>query len=140
MSSTRISCTDVTVKFEKFVGKAPVIEAVLLTADNIDELAAWLGADGYTLDKILKGDHQQVMFVKHPMRRVDGKEFQDRNNPVRIVRALLGEWIVRYPKHVNNHGGERDEYYYSLSQEEIDAFVKQQYDNGEIDISPPYDH
>lgn len=128
-----------TIKFEKFVAKAPVIEAVLLEKENIDELAAWLGADGYTLEKVLKGDQQQVTFVKHPIRRVDGKEFPDLHNPVRIVRSVVGEWIVRYPKGINKHGGEQDEYYYSLKQEEIDAFVKQRYDNNEIDFSPVYD-
>lgn len=126
------------IEFQNFVGKAPVIKAVLLTADNIDELATWLGADGYTLDKTLKGGHQLVTFTKHRSRTIEGKEYQ--GDPVRIVRAVVGEWVVRYPTHVNHHGGERDEYYYSLSQEEIDAFVKQQHDNGEVDISPPYDH
>lgn len=126
------------IKFEKFVGKAPVIEAVFLEEDNIDELAVWLGADGYILEKILEGNKQQVTFTKST-RCVDGK-FVQFDEPRRIVRAVVGQWLVRYPRHVSDLVNEREDYYYSLSQEEIDKFVSQQLENGEVDISQPRRH
>lgn len=126
-----------TIKFETFTGKAPTIEAVFLSEENIDEIAAWLGADGYTLEKTLKGNHQEVTFTSS-YQVIDGKLVQRNNGHAeRLVRAIVGKWLVRYPERVNEHGSDTKHYFYSLSQEEVDKFISQQLEKGEVDIDPP---
>lgn len=134
-SSTRRLSTDMTVKFQKFVAKAPTLEAVFLDEEHIDELAVWLGADGYTLEKVLQGNQQLVTFTKS-IRLIDGKPVRT-NSPDRIVRAYVGQWLVRYPRHVTENGSEREDYYFSITQEELDKFVIQQLETGEVDVPQP---
>jgi hypothetical protein len=120
-----------TIEFTKFTGKAPTIDAVLLTEDNIEELAAWLGADAYILEKTLKGGQRRVTFTSSRDR--DGVRIHPRN----IVRLLVGEYVVRYPDYVTVQASSRDAYYFGITQEDMDRFVKQQKELGEVEIAQP---
>lgn len=125
-----------TVEFTKFTGKAPSIEAIEVTAENIEELAAWMGADAYSVEKTLVGGRRDVSFNKVEQR--PGSPNHPYVNP--IVRTSIGSWLVKVPEGIDEHFYDRDTRFYSVSRQTIDEFVIQQRDNGEIDFSAaPYD-
>lgn len=125
--------------FTEFVGKAPRLEAIQVTAENVEALAVWMGADAYSVSKTLVGGERKVRFIA----------VKDRpgspNHPYEdsIVFTKIGDWLVKFPEQILNENGRlygSTERFISYTQKEIDEFVIQQRDNGEIDFSAaPYD-
>ena len=121
-------------EFTEFIGKAPRLEAIQVTAENVEALAVWMGADSYSVDKILVGGDRKVTFNKIIKARRDN--YPDHVD--RIVCTRIGNWLVRVPEKIENENGSlygRDVCFISYTQEEIDAFVAQQRDNGEVDLN-----
>jgi hypothetical protein len=128
-----------TIEFQEFTAKPATLQALLVTEDILDELAAWLGAGFYTVRKTIVGGNLSVIFYKS----LD-EEKQRRNYPPesgdRIVAVNVGEYIVKHSETVTEFGEARDIFYRAYTQKEIDAFVKQTWETGEVDISAaPYD-
>lgn len=122
------------ITFTEFVGKAPRLEAVKVTAENIESLAVWMGADSYRVDKTLVGGERKVCFNK--IRHRTQGHYPDRVETIAYTR--VGDWLVRVPEQVLNEGGrlyEANVRYLSYTQEEIDRFVEQQHESGEVDIN-----
>lgn len=127
------------IEFTTFVGKAPTIEAIEVTLENLDDLAAWMGADGYTVEKFLKGGERKVVFQglearpegKRPLSRV-------------IIRVSVGQWLAKYPPHVDEFGTDnRDPRLFAFEKADIDRFVKQSIEGRGVDIfepAAPYDN
>lgn len=129
-----------TIEFTKFIGKAPELHAIQVTAENIEELAVWMGADSYSVVKTLVGGERKVVF--NEVIKTENPHYPDRVNS--IVHTRIGDWIVKIPEQVlveNARMYYTNEKFRSYTQGEIDTFVAQQRDNGEIDFnfSPPYD-
>lgn len=122
------------IEFTEFTGKAPRLEAVQVTAENVEALAAWMGADSYTIDKTLVGGERKVVFNKIYYR--EGSAHPDRKETLAYSR--IGDWLIRVPEQVlieNARLYDRGERFYSYTQEEIDLFVAQQRERGEVDIN-----
>jgi hypothetical protein len=118
------------IEFIKFAGKAPVIEAVQVTEDNLEQIAVWIGADKYSVETTLTGGERRVVFDK-----IDASNYSHA-----ICRAVVGEYLVKQPPTIDVYNRESRVLFFSQTQKEIDEFVKQQRDTGEIDISAaPYD-
>jgi len=119
-----------TIEFQTFVGKAPHIDAIQVTAENIEELAVWLGSDSYTVEKILVGGRRRVAFNK--MSERPGNPKHPYVTP--IITVNIGEWIIKIPPAVAANMYETDTYFMAVTQEEIDRFIEQQHKTGEVDL------
>lgn len=124
------------IELTKFKGKAPVIQAVLVTSENIEEIAVFIGADQYSVEKTLVGGGQRVTFFK----------FEDRTNmhatsryPRRLVEVGVGEFLVKYPARVTEQMDARKSHFFRATDGEFAAFIRQSEEKGEVDITPPYD-
>ena len=129
-----------TIEFTKFIGKAPELYAIQVTAENIEELAVWMGADSYSVSKTIVGGERKVTFNR--IIHSEKPNYPDR--VYAIVYTSVGDWIVKIPEQVlveNARMYYTDQKFHTYTQVEIDHFVAQQRDNGEIDFnfSPPYD-
>lgn len=129
-----------TIEFTKFIGKAPELYAIQVTAENIEELAVWMGAESYSVVKTLVGGERKVVFNR--ITKAEKSNYPDRIDP--IVHTRIGDWIVKIPEQVlveNARLYDSYEKFRSYTQGEIDHFVAQQRDHGEIEFnfSPPYD-
>ena len=123
-----------TVEFTKFTGKAPTLEAIEVTSENVEEIAVWMGVNSYSVEKTLVGGERRVTFYIH---RGDSppREYRDP-----VVRTKIGDWLVKFPEHIDGNLRDWSDRFYSVSRQTIDEFVIQQRDNGEIDFSAaPYD-
>jgi len=125
----------VTVQFTIFTGKAPKIEAVQITEDNVEELAVWIGADTYSVEKTLVGGERKVKFNRVKIREnypnhPDVWSILDSN---RNDGTKIGDYIVRIPEGVDWRFRENDIRFFSVTQEDIDNFVRQAIHTGEID-------
>lgn len=75
------------ITFTEFTGKAPRLEAIQVTEENIKDLAVWMGADSFTVDNILAGGERKVQFNEIIKR--EESRYPDRVAP--IVRTRIGE-------------------------------------------------
>ena len=122
------------IEFTEFTGKAPRLEAVQVTAENVEALAVWMGADVYSVSKTLVGGERKVSFQKVIKRSETA--YPDRNEHILFTR--IGDWVVKIPDQVLVEGTciyEASERYNSYTQEQIDRFVTQQHDTGEVDLN-----
>lgn len=128
------------ITFTEFVGKAPRIEAIEVTSENVEALASWMGATSYSVEKTLIGGGKQVTFKE--LIEIPGSQHRPGSHHLRtIVTTKVGQWLVKIPKMIpNERFYEEEEQFRSVSRQTIDEFVAQQRDNGEIDFSAaPYD-
>jgi len=122
------------ITFTEFIGKAPRLEAIQVTAENVEDLAVWMGADSYRVEKTLVGGERKVVFNK--LIRRERANYPDRVEE--IAHTRIGDWLVMVPDHVvAEHAQIYDvvRRFYSYTQEEIDRFVAQQHKTGEIDLN-----
>lgn len=121
-----------TIEITEFIAKAPKIDAVLLTEENIEEVALWAGAKAYSVTRFLNSDRNPMvhLYRDHRADHYAGS----------IGTLPIGDYLVRRPAQVTEDLEDRKEYFFSVTKKELNEFVNQQREKGEIDVSaPPYD-
>lgn len=117
------------ITFEEFVAKAPVLEAVLVTAENVEELATWMGADAYSVQKTLVGGRRKVTFEKlRTNDRYPSHVYADR-----MVETEIGHYLVRRPEFIDGQLREYDDRFFSITQADITNFKNQLEKQGYVD-------
>lgn len=123
-----------TIEFTTFVGKAPTLEAIKVTEENIEDLAVWMGADVYSVEKTLVGGERIVCFKKYDPRTGTGNSRRSAQYARLIVDVRVGDWLLKLPERVDGNLREFDERFLPFEQKDIDNFVIQQHRTGEVDL------
>ncbi len=113
---------------EQWVPPVRVMSAVYLTNSNIEEVAKWVKADYTHVMTDLRTRARRVEFFKNvpdePGQPVRPRDPRRPGN--HIVSATVGQYIFREDAHVDNYGDDREDRYYSLSEENMQKFRKEQ--------------
>lgn len=123
-----------TVQFTVFTAKPLKIEAIQVTEENIEELAVWMGASSYSVKKTLVGGKKKVEFFAEAK---NSNGYPDRD--YRLIGVRIGDYLVKVPAHITEALQDYDQKFWAVDQSQIDKFVRQSMETGEIDILPPYD-
>lgn len=123
-----------TIEFTTFVGKAPTLEAIKVTEENIEDLAVWMGADVYSVEKTLVGGERIVRFKKYDPRTGTDNSQRSARYARWVVDVRVGDWLLKRPEGVDGNLREFDERFLPFEQKDIDNFVIQQHRTGEVDL------
>lgn len=116
-----------TIEFTEFVAPAPVLKAIQVTAANVEELAVWMGADTYSVEKTLVGGERVVTFKK---------EYQPDKYPGRlenIAVVKIGDYLIQIPEHTDGRLHTIWEKFAPVTEADIANFTLQQETKGHID-------
>ena len=112
-----------TMEVEEWVPPTKSIKAVYLTNSNIEEVAKWVRADYTHVMTDLGTRSRRVEFFKKP---ADDRPRDPRRPGDHIVSANVGQYIFREDAHVNQYGEQLEDRYYSMSEEDMQTFRKEQ--------------
>lgn len=105
---------------EIFVGPPIRLHTVRLTKDNVRQVAQWMGAI-YILSMVDITTNKISVEFRKPAggtgRVVDYGGI--------IVKANVGDYIVKRDATVNEYGEKQNDYFYSIHEDDMDAFRKE---------------